>query len=103
MTRKEAVVLASRALALYLICWGLSEVVSLPQILLDIHHHWRHTSVLTEISPDYLLTYHEVQLAAYLVRTAALFVTARWLMKHTDSVFRYFLALQPGEVQTNSN
>lgn len=91
MTKKEAVVLASRALALYLICWGLSDVTYLPQVLLDIHHHWHHSSVLVnEIGPDYYLRYHEVQLALYLVRISALLFVARWLIRHSDSVYRYF-------------
>jgi hypothetical protein len=39
MTKRDAVVLASRALALYLICWALSDITHLPQIILEFRHH----------------------------------------------------------------
>src|SRR5258708_22973482 len=98
MTKREAVVLASRALALYLICWGLSDATYLPQVLLDVHRHWNYSSVLvSEIRPDYYLTYHVVQLVLYLFRIGALLLTACWLIKHGEGVHRYFLPPEASE------
>ncbi len=98
MTKKEAVVLASRALALYLICWGLIDATYLPQVLLDVHRHWNYSSVpVREIRPDYYLTYHIVQLVLYLFRIAALLLTARWLTKHGEAVHKYFLPPEASE------
>ena len=103
MTKKEGVVLASRALALYLICWGLSDVTYLPQVLLDVYHHSHHSSVLAnEAGPDYFLTYHKVQLVFYLFRITALLLTARWLIKHGDGVYRYFFPSERSDAQPNA-
>ncbi len=77
--------LASRAFALYLLCWGLSEVTDLPQVLLSVKHH---SSVL--ISQDYWSRYYLVDLAFHIVRVVALFATAGWLYRCGPRVENYF-------------
>ena len=100
MTKKEAVMLASRALALYLICWGLSDVIYLPQLALDLQRHWHRSSVLM---PDYWWTYYRVGMVMHLVRILALFAAAGWLLKCGKTVQRFFLsseAAEPGAAGT---
>ena len=96
MTKRDAVVLASRALALYLICWALSDITHLPQIILEFRHHG------TAAAHDSGWNYYRVDLTFYIVRIVALFVTAEWLIKGGDGVYRFFLPLeresQPAEV-----
>jgi hypothetical protein len=76
MTRREGLSLASRAFALYLLCWGLSEVTYLPQRLLSVTHH---SSVL--ISSEYWSKYDLVGLSFHILRIVALFGTAAWLYR----------------------
>ena len=94
MTKREAVMLASRALALYLICWGVSEVIFVPQLALDLHHHWHRTSVLLS---DYLWTYYRVRMVFHLIRILALFAAAGWLWKCGKTVQRFFLPSEQAE------
>jgi hypothetical protein len=94
LTKKEAVMLASRAFALYLICWGLSDVTYLPQLALDLQRHWRHSSVLM---PDYWWTYYRVGMVIHLVRILALFAAAGWLLKCGKRVQVFFLPSEQTE------
>ncbi len=86
MTRRDAVVLASRALALYLICWALNDVTALPQLVIALRHH---TGVLG--THDSWWDYYRVESTFYVVRIVGLFLTAEWLIKCGDGVYRYFL------------
>jgi hypothetical protein len=87
MTRREGLLLASRAFALYLLCWGLSEVSYLPQRIVLLRHH---TSVLT--SPTWSLsTYDVVGLSFHMVRIVALFATASWLCRGGKGVETFLL------------
>jgi hypothetical protein len=45
MPRKEAVQVASRALALLMIVWVLVEITQLPQVVLSLAHHLQLNSV----------------------------------------------------------
>jgi uncharacterized membrane protein len=99
MTRREALLLASRALALYLLCWALTEVTYLPQRLFSLTHR---SSVL--ISRDYLSTYDLVGLWFHALRIVALFATAAWLYRGGAPVEAFFLppekALVPGTAES---
>jgi hypothetical protein len=85
MTRREGLFLASRAFALYLLCWGLSDVTYLPQVLLSVKHH---SSVL--LSEDYWSRYYLADLAFHILRIVALFTTAGWLYRCGPRVESYF-------------
>jgi hypothetical protein len=91
MTKRDAAMLASRAFALYLICWGLSDVTYLPQLALDLHRHWHPSSIFTH---DYLWTYYRVRMVFHVIRILALFVAAGWLLKGGKKVQRFFLPLE---------
>jgi|SRR5690348_17091616 len=96
MNKREAVVLASRAVALYLICWALSDITYLPQVIVEFRHHG------TAANHDFWWNYYRVDLTFYVVRIVALFVAAEWLIKCGEGVYKYFLPLgresQPAEV-----
>lgn len=82
MTKKEGVLLASRALTLYLLCWGLSDLTYLPQELLSARHHYG--------THDYWLTYYCIELSFRTVRIIALFAAAMWLYSCGKQVEAFF-------------
>jgi hypothetical protein len=86
MTKREGLLLATRAFGLYLTVWGLVEVTYLPQALLSFLHH-----ASTSDYHDYLWAYYGLSLSLYLVRVVSLFVAARWLLKGGTSVAEFFL------------
>ena len=86
MTKREAILIASRAFALYLICWALTDVTYLPQTFFSLHH--RSSALITH---DYLWTYYRLEATSLLVRIAALLVTATWLLKGNKGVENFFL------------
>lgn len=95
MDKREAVMLASRALALYLICWALSDITHLPQIILEFRHHG------TAAAHDFSWNYYRVDLTFYIVRIVALLVTAEWLIKGGNGVHKYFLPSDPENRQVD--
>lgn len=88
MTKKEGMLLASRALALYLLCWGFSDITYLPQELLSARHHYG--------SHDYWLTYYSIELTFRIVRIVGLFAAALWLYSCGKPVESFFF---PHEVE----
>lgn len=88
MTKREAVSVASRVVALCLICWALTDVTYLPQVILEFRHHG------TAANHDFWWNYYRVDLTFYVVRIVVLFVAAEWLIKCGDGVYRYFLPLE---------
>jgi hypothetical protein len=89
MTKNEGVLLASRAFALYLVCWGLSDITYLPQYLLSYRHH---SSVL--IATDYWSTYHALAFWFHIVRIVALLAAAGRLYHCGERVQRFFLPIE---------
>ena len=86
MTRKEAVRLASRAFALYLIVWGLTDVTYLPQVFFAFHHY----SDSVFVPHGYSWTYYRIDATFYIVRIVGLFAIAAWLLRSGDGVENFF-------------
>ena len=85
MTRREGLLLASHAFALYLLSWGLSDVSYLPE---HLHSFTHHSSVL--ISEDYWWRHDLLSLSLLIMRIVALFATAGWLYRCSPRVEAYF-------------
>lgn len=79
MSRKEIVLLVSRAFALLLISWALVDVTYLPERLFAFSHHLSQRSVLG--TPDYWSNYYLVITAFTVVRILALFLAAVWFWR----------------------
>ncbi|SRR6266700_7739207 len=94
MTKREAVLLASRALSLYLLCWGLSDLSYVPRLLFSFAHH---SAVAT--SRDYLWGYYLIDLVFHAIRIVALFAAASWLYKCGPRVEGFFLPTETTAVQ----
>jgi hypothetical protein len=74
MSRKELVLLASRAFALLLISWALVDVTYLPERLFALSHHVSQRSVLA--TPDYWSRYYLIITVFNVVRILALVLAA---------------------------
>lgn len=86
MTKKEGVLLASRALALYLLCWGLSDLTYVPQEFLSARYRFG--------THGYLLTYNIIELTFRIIRIVALFAAAMWLYSCGKQVEGFFFPHQ---------
>jgi hypothetical protein len=69
MPQKEAVQVASRALALLMIVWVMVEITQLPQVVLGLAHHLQQNSVL--IPQRYWTIYYLAGLSSHGVRMMA--------------------------------
>jgi hypothetical protein len=77
MSRKEMVLLVSRAFALLLITWALVDVTYLPEHLFAFSHHLSQRSVLG--TQDYWSNYYLVIFSV--VRIVALLLAAVWFWR----------------------
>ena len=84
MTKKEAVRLASRTLALLLVVWALSDLSYIPTIAFSLSRY-RIDTPLTPMQ-QHNQTYYLVQLALYIIRGAGYFASAVWLYRCGPSV-----------------
>lgn len=87
MTRKDAVLLASRAIGLYLVIWGVLELTYLPQIVLLLRRH----SGTALVPHDSWWNYYRTEATFYIFRTVALLATATWLLKGGEKVEKFLL------------
>lgn len=90
MSTKEAVTIASRALAVYLLFWLLSDVTYLPSNLFSLWHH-RNVLGATEWT-TYLRDSEVISLSFRLLRMVALFFAVQWFYRSGPGVQGYFLA-----------
>jgi hypothetical protein len=74
MTRKELLLLVSRAFALLLITWTFVEVTYLPEQLFALSHRLSQSSVL--LPRDYLSSYYLILTVFLVLRVLALFLAA---------------------------
>jgi len=74
MSKKELVLLASRAFALLLIVWAASDVTYLPERLFEFLHYVTRRSVLQQ--HDYLSSYYLLVTFLNVLRTVVFFVAA---------------------------
>ena len=74
MSRKELILLASRALALLLACWAMVELTYLPQRILELSQHLSQRSVLATYG--YLSSYYLFLLLSNVLRMLAMFAAA---------------------------
>jgi hypothetical protein len=79
MSRKDAVVLASRTLATLLIVWTLTDVSYLPEYLHSFLHYFNEAAVSTAI--EYQRHYYLVRIGFLATRVIGYSLMARWLYK----------------------
>jgi hypothetical protein len=77
MSRKELALLASRALALFLVSWAFAEVTYLPERLFALSHHLNQSSVLMALlGQDYCSSYDLIVTVFVLLRVLGLLLAA---------------------------
>ena len=96
MSRKDAVVLASRALALLMAVWALSEASSLPGSALSFLHY-SNQEPGSPVAVQYWRHYHLVTLGFLVTRIVGFSFMARWLYKGGPEVEQLFLPLKSQE------
>jgi hypothetical protein len=90
MSKKELVVLVSRAFSLLLITWALVEVTYIPERVFALSHHMRQGSVLAT-SLDYGSRYYLLLIVFNVVRMLALFFAAVMFWRCGPQVEALFL------------
>jgi hypothetical protein len=77
MSKRDAVVLASRTLALLLLVWTFSEFCALPEHLLSYFHYARYEPATAYI--DYMRHYYLALLTVNVAKIIGFSVMALWL------------------------
>jgi hypothetical protein len=92
MSKRDAVVLASRTLALLMLLWTFSEFCSLPESALSYLHYARYEPATARV--DYMPHYHLALLAVTVAKIFGFSVMALWLYGAGPGVAETLL---PGE------
>lgn len=92
ISRKDAVIIASRVLAVYFSCWVVSDAMYLPTRLISVFHYLHNASVLT--GPVYGFKYSLSELSVTLLRIV-LFAGAGWVFYRCGSRVQAFLLPSP--------
>lgn len=90
MSAKEAVTIVSRALAVYLLFWLLSDLTYLPSHLFALWHH--ENGLGTQIGTTYWRDSERISLAFLMFRMVVLFFAVQWFYRSGPTVRAYFLA-----------
>ncbi len=99
MSRKDAAVLASRALALLMAVWALSDASSLPGSALSFLHY-SSEEPWSSAAAQYWRHLHLVSLCFLVTRIVGFSFLSRWLYKGGSDVERLFL---PSELEERAD
>lgn len=97
ITREQAIFVASRAFAAYLLFWAFDDLTLLPHVLLPVAHYMHETgSVLSANTrlpeTSYFLRYYVLDLLGNLLRITVLLMTARWFYRCGPRIKNFFAA-----------
>ena len=95
MSKRDAVVLASRTLATLLIVWALTEVSHLPGALQSYLHYLNHEPASSGI--DYLRHDYLIQLGFLVARIVGYSLMARWLYQGGADIEELLLPAREGD------
>ena len=97
MSRKDALLLASRGLAVLLTLWALAEVSYLPEFAHSFLHYIRYerTSSTSMGYLDYMRHYYLIRLAFLITRIIGYSLMARWLYKGGPDIEDLLLPAPP--------
>lgn len=101
MSRKEVVLLVSRAFGLLLTTWALAEVTYLPDRLFALFHHLSLGS--SSATNDFWIRYYLILTVSTLVRVIAMFLVAILFWRCGPSVEALFSPQQDEQENLNSN
>ena len=92
MSTKEAVTIVSRALAVYMLFWFLSDLTYLPSHIFSVWHHEN------GLGTTYWRDSERLSLTFLLLRMVALFFAVQWFYRSGPALQRYFLASSDEEM-----
>src|ERR1700722_18806769 len=97
LTREQAVLLVSRAIACYLLFWAMSDIISLPREILTISHELQGPSslgfsTLSAFKTSYYARYYILNLAASVLSIALLLTAAGWFYRCGSRIRNFFAA-----------
>jgi hypothetical protein len=95
VSTKEAVTIASRALAIYFLAWLLNDLTFLPSHLFSLLHHER--ELVAPSGTTYWRDLERISLFFYVLRIAALFFAVQWFYRSGPAIHGYFMASPEGE------
>ena len=95
--RDQAILLASRVFAAFLLFWVVEDVTELPRQLFAVMHYFRETSraevsVLQALRSSYLLGDYMMYLLANILRIALWLLAAGWFYRCGPRIRRFFVA-----------
>jgi hypothetical protein len=96
MSRKDAVVLASRTLALLLVVWALAEACSLPESLHSFRRY-ADSGPGSSAALQYWRHYYLIRFSFIVTKMVGFSLMARWLYKGGPEVEELFLPSEPLE------
>ena len=91
MPKKELVLIASRAISLYLVFWSLGNLANLPSLVFGISHY---AGQPASAGQDYLYKLQLIQLLSHIVVSTGLFLAAVWTYRCGPKLEAY---LSPSE------
>jgi len=97
LSRKDAVVLASRTLATLLIVWALSDVSYLPERLHSLLHYLNHEPA-SPSAIEYGRHYYLIQIGFLITRIVGYSLMAMWLYKGGADIEELLLPEPEGHV-----
>jgi hypothetical protein len=99
MSKRDVVLLASRALAVFLTVTALVEASYLPEVAHSFLHYLRYepTSATNMGYLDYMRHYYLIRMAFLVIRVVGYSLMARWLYKGGPEIEELLLPGAPGE------
>ncbi len=89
--REENVVLIARALAFYVLCWMVSELMYMPTRIVEVYHHLHYTQEHVPTAQTYLQDVYVLNFGFGAIRVILLFLLAGWLYRCGPRVKAFFM------------
>lgn len=96
MSKRDAVIIASRILCVLFIAWALTEISYLPEFV-DSYRYYANGVYSSVGYVQYMQQYHLLRVCFLIVRIVGYLLLARWLYKAGPDVQEVFLPEQPTE------
>lgn len=97
MSREEAIVLASRTLAVLMMVWALGEVCALPQALI-LYTRYLHLGPFPTESAQHWRQYYTVEIGFLITKILGFALLARWLFRGGPEVAALMMPTTQSEI-----
>jgi hypothetical protein len=75
VSKKDIVLIASRAIALYLVFWSVGNLANVPALMFAVRHYAAQSA---SAGQDHLHKFYLFQLSSHIVLSVGLFLAAAW-------------------------